>query len=88
MFIDPRKRGRERARETFIGCLPYAPWPGIEPTTFRCMEVIKLRSNLLQYNVLSKNDLHIYLCTVTYIESDMTDFKETHKKIYSRYFFM
>ena len=41
-----RKSGRERDRdretdidmkETWTGCLPYAPTPGIEPTTFWCM---------------------------------------------------
>ena len=30
-FIAFTKRGRER--ETSIGCLPYAPGPGIKPTT-------------------------------------------------------
>ena len=33
VFIDFRETGREREKEISIGCLPYIPWPGIEPTT-------------------------------------------------------
>ena len=35
LLILEREEGRER--ETLIGCLSYAPWPGIEPPTFWCM---------------------------------------------------
>ena len=39
--IGVREKEREREtceRDTWIGCLPHAPWPGIKPTAFWCME--------------------------------------------------
>ena len=36
MLIDFREEGGKGEKETSIGCLPYAPWPKIEPTIFWC----------------------------------------------------
>ena len=35
-FYTEGKGGRERRKETSIGCLLLRPWPGIKPTTLAC----------------------------------------------------
>lgn len=45
-------RERKREKETLIGCLPYASWPGIEPTTWVCTLTGNQTRNLVVYGMM------------------------------------
>ena len=47
MFIDLRER--ERERETLIGCLPFAPQPGVKPATYVCALTGNQATHFLMY---------------------------------------
>ena len=49
MFFDFREGGRERNRETLIGCLLLVPWLGTEPATQVCALTGDQTYNLLVY---------------------------------------